>query len=440
MVNIKPFPGVRYTPTQFADLSPVISQPHDRINPDLQEQYYKLSPYNITRVTKGKEYLDDNDVVNVYTRARKSYQLWLREGILFQEATPALYVTHQIYTLPDGSQRTRKGLIAALAVTPYEERVVLPHEQILPKSMEDRIHLIEATAANFGSIFMLYPGTDIDALLQPALTQQPPLEFRELLVENDVRQQFWAVTDIDVINAVVGAMAAKPNLIVADGHHRYQTAVYYRDEMRKKYPNAPANAAFNYRLVTLVSMDDPGLVILPTHRLIKAGLQLSQDEILQRAGEYFEITALADRATLEAALKTAKASTRPTFGLYNGNYTLLTLRNPEIMARLLSDRDPAWRELDVSVLHELFIERVLGIDKQAVALKEKVNFIRTAEKGYAAVNQGQADCLLVMNATRIEQVQACTAAGERMPQKSTDFYPKMLNGVVMMKVVAEDRL
>ena len=440
MVNIKPFQGVRYMPTQFADLSPVVSQPHDRINPDLQEQYYNLSPYNITRVTKGKEYPDDNKVNNVYTRARKAYQLWLRESILFQESTPALYVTHQIYALSDGTRRTRKGLIAALAVTPYEEGIVLPHEQILPKSMEDRIRLIQATAANFGSIFMLYPGTDIDTLLQSAVTQQPPLEFRELLVENEVVQQFWAVTDADVINAVVEAMAVKPNLIVADGHHRYQTAVYYRDEMRAKYPDAPANAAFNYRLVTLVSMDDPGLVILPTHRLIKAGLLMSQEDVLQRADEYFEITPLADRPALEAALETANGGTRPGVGLYNGNYILLTLRNPEIMRRLLPDRHPAWRELDTSVLHELFIERVLGIDKQAVALKEKVDFIRTAEKGYAAVDQGQADCLLLMNATRIEQVQACTVAGERMPQKSTDFYPKMLNGVVMMNVGAKDRL
>jgi uncharacterized protein (DUF1015 family) len=440
MVNIKPFHGVRYNSTQFADLSTVISQPHDRINPELQDQYYNLSPYNITRVTKGKEYPDDNDVNNVYTRAQDAYKSWLREGALFQESVPALYVTHQIYTLPDGTQRTRKGLIAALAVTPYEEGIVLPHEQILPKSMEDRVRLIQTTTANFGSIFMLYPGTDIDTLLEPAVTQQTPFEFRELLVESDVVQQFWAVTDADIINTVVEAMAAKPNLIVADGHHRYQTAVHYRDEMRAKYPDAPANAAFNYRLVTLVSMDDPGLVILPTHRLIKAGLQMSQTELLQRAAEYFDITTVIGRTALELRLIAANNNALPSFGLFNGNHFLLTLRNPDIMAQLLPDRDSAWRALDVSVLHELFIERVLGINKEAVALKEKVNFIRNADKGYSAVDQGEADCLLLMNATRIEQVQACTIAGERMPQKSTDFYPKMLNGVVMMNVGAEDRV
>jgi uncharacterized protein (DUF1015 family) len=332
------------------------------------------------------------------------------------------------------------GLIAALAVTPYEEGVVLPHEQILPKSMEDRMNLIHATAATYGSIFMLYPGTDIDTLLQPALTQQSPSEFRELLVEKDVVQQFWTVTDPEVISAVVETMAAKPNLIVADGHHRYQTAVNYRNEMRAKYPDVPANAAFNYRLVTLVSMDDSGLVILPTHRVIKANLQMSGDKIRQRAGEYFEITPMTNRATLEAMLKATQTNSLPSFGLYDGTYTLLTLRDSNIMANLLPDHHPEWRALDVSVLHELFIERVLGIDKQAVALKEKVGFIRNGDNGFAAVDQGQADCLLLVNPTRIEQVQACTEAGERMPQKSTDFYPKMLNGLVMMHVGAEDRL
>jgi uncharacterized protein (DUF1015 family) len=416
-----------------------VSQPHDRIRPNLQDKYYQLSPYNIIRVIKGKEYPADDDTNNVYTRAQNTYQSWLREGILVQEQTPALYVTHQTFTLPDGGERTRQGLIAALEATPYEQGIVLPHEQILPKSMADRVKLIHATAANFSSIFMLYSGEDINDLLRPALEQQPPVEFRDLF-ENKVLQQFWTVTDPDVITAVVEAMAAKPNIIIADGHHRYQTAVNYREEMQAKYPDAPTNAAFNYRLVTLVSTDDPGLITLPTHRLIKANLQMNREQLHQQASEYFKITAMTDRTALEAALKAAKNDSHPGFGLYDGAYAMLTLHGPEIMERLLPDRHPAWRTLDVSVLHELFIERVLGIDKQTVALKERVDFIRNADRGLTAVDQGQADCLLLMNPTRVEQVQVCTAAGERMPQKSTDFYPKMLNGLVTLSVGAEDRL
>ena len=439
MVNIKPFRGIRYNPEKIPNLSAVISQPHDRINADLQDKYYRLSPYNITRIIKGKAYPEDGETNNIYTRARDVYQAWLREGILFKEQSPALYVTHQTFPLPDGSLRTRRGLIAALEVTPYEEGIVLPHEQILPKSMQDRLNLIKATEANFGSIFMLYSGAGINELLNHVLEQQKPLEFRELF-EAEVHQQLWVVTDSDIITAIVKTMANKPNLIIADGHHRYQTAIKYRNKMQAKYPDALAEAGFHYRLVTLVSMDDPGLVILPTHRLIRANNQTSYTEMLERAKEYFEITPVSDRAALEASLDATKRKALPGFGLYDGTYALFTLRSSDILEHLLPHHSPEWQHLDVTIVHELFIERVLGIDKQTVMLKENVEFIRDANIGFQAVAQGEADYLLLMNSTRIEQVQACTTAGERMPQKSTDFYPKMLNGLVAFSVGAEDRV
>jgi len=437
MITIKPFRGVRYAPEKITDLSGVISQPHDKIPPDLQEKYYNLHPYNIVRVIRGKEHPDDSPTHNVYTRAADIYKSWLREGILVREEKPALYVTHQTFTLPDGSVKTRRGLIAALEVSQYEEGVVLPHEQVIPKSVTDRLNLLRTTAANFGSIFLLYSGGDVNQLLQPIIAKQPPVEFHDLH-EHEVLQQFWAVTGPQVITAVVEAMAACPSLIIADGHHRYQTSLHYRDEMRARYPNTPVNAAFNYIQVTLVSMDDPGLVILPTHRLIQASM--NRADVLERAGEYFEITILPDRAALEAALESARRDSRPAFGLYDGAFALLTLRSSQVMEHLLPQYTPAWRLLDVTVAHELFIERVLGINKQAVASKEQVDFIRDVNIGYEAVAQGRANYLLALNPTRIEQVQACTAAGERMPQKSTDFYPKMLNGVVTLPVGVEERL
>ncbi|MBN1992228.1 MAG: DUF1015 domain-containing protein [Anaerolineae bacterium] len=439
MVKIKPFRGLRYNLNKIPDLSSVVSQPHDRIRPDLQAEYYRLSPHNIVRIVKGRAHPADNETDNIYTRAREIYQLWLREGILVREKVPALYVTRQTFTLPDGSVRTRQGLLAALELSPYVAGVVLPHEQTLPKSMADRISLLQATEANFGSVFMLYPGGGVNELLDQALTQSPLVEFRELF-EHEVVQQLGVITSPAVIAAVMETLAAKPNLIIADGHHRYQTAVEYRVKMRARHPDAPPNAGFNYRLVTLVSMDDPGLVILPTHRLIRAGSPLRTEEILERAKTYFEITALPNRAALETALAAARRNSQPGFGLYNGAYALLSLRHPNVTAELLPDHSPEWRSLDVAVAHELFIERVLGIDKQAVAMKEKVEFIRNADRGFAAIEEGQADYLLLMNPTRIEQVRVCTAAGERMPQKSTDFYPKMLNGLVVLPVGAEEVL
>jgi len=436
MATIRPFRGVRYNPEQIPDLSTVISQPYDRVRHGLQDKYYDLSPYNVVRIIKGKEQAGDDEQSNVYTRARDYYQSWLREGVLKREKVPALYVLHQTFTLPDGSTRTRQGLIAAFKLSTFDEGIVLPHERTHSGPKVDRLNLMRATAVNFGHIFMLYPGDRINELLGAAIEQQPGSKLHELF-EQDVTQQFWTVTDPQVIAAVVKEMASKRNLIIADGHHRYETALNYRDEMRAKYPDAPPDAGFNYRMVTLVSMQDPGLVILPTHRLIHSYRQMSGAEALEQAKKYFEVAPVEDRAALEAALAQAE-STHPRFGFYDGDYTVLMLRDPAVMERLLPDRAPDWCLLDVSVLHELFIERVLGIDKAAVERKENIEYLRDPQMGYDAVDRGEAEFLLVLNPTRMAQVRACTAGGAKMPQKSTDFYPKVIGGLVMMPLENAD--
>ena len=438
MATIRPFKGVRYNPEKIDDLSTVISQPYDRVRHGLQDKYYDQSPHTIVRIIKGKEEPSDNEANNVYTRARDYYRSWLQEGILIRKEAPALYVLHQTVTLPDGSTKTRKGLIAALELSRFDEGIVLPHERTHSGPKVDRLNLMRATEANFGHIFILYPGGQINELLDAAIKGQAGLELRELF-EHDVVQQFWPVTDPEVIQAVVDEMAPRRNLIIADGHHRYETAITYRDEMREKHPSAPPNAGFNYLMVTLVSMEDPGLVILPTHRLIHSYDQMSGQEALERAKEYFEVTPVADRAALEAALAEAD-SAHPRFGFYDGNYATLALRDPAILEKLLPGRSPGWRLLDVSVLHEIFIERVLGIDKAAVERTENIDYLRDPQMGYDDVDAGKANFLLVMNPTRMEQVRDCTTAGEKMPQKSTDFFPKVISGLVMMPIGIDERL
>ncbi len=440
MATIRPFRGVRYNPEKIPDLSTVVSQPHDRVRHGLQDRYYDLSPYNIARIIKGKKYADDGEQNNPYTRALDAYRFWLRDGILVREGAPALYVLRQTFALPDGSTRTRQALIAALELARFDEGIVLPHERTLAKSMTDRLNLLHATAANFGCVFTLYPGDGSNELLNTAIERHPPSELRELF-ENEVHQQFWAVTDPDAIAAVTEAMAPRRNLIIADGHHRYETGLQYQDEMRAKHPEAPTNAGFNYLLVALVSMNDPGLVILPTHRLIRSRGTMTGAQVLEKARDYFEVTPVADRAALEAVLRAGQGShPRPFFGFHDGTSAVLTLRDPTIMERLLPDHTPDWRMLDVAVVHELFIERMLGISKEAVSQNGQVDFLRNPQMGYDAVARGEADFFLVMNPTRIEQVQACSAAGERMPQKSTDFYPKMISGLVALPVGVDERL
>lgn len=441
MAVIRPFRGLRYNLEKIGDLSTVVTQPYDRIHEPEQARYYALNPYNFVRIILGKRTPHDTDADNVYTRARCYGQTWLAEGVLVRDERPSLYVLEQVFTTPDGTTRTRRGLIAALQLTPFEEGVILPHERTLSGPKVDRLNLTRATAFAWEHIFILYPdeSNQINAILQPFLEAHPPQVARELVIETAVENRFWAVDDPAVIRAVVEEMAPKRNLIIADGHHRYETMLNYREEMRRQHPDAPPNAAFHFTMVALVSMSDPGLVILPTHRLVHSYGRMKGAEALERAKEYFEVTPVADRAGMEEMLRAAKPL-HPRFGFYDGTYAVLTLRDPAIMERVLPDRAPDWRMLDVVVLHELFIERVLGIDKGAVERKENLDYLRDPTPGYAAVDGGQAQFLLVMNPTRMEQVRACTAAGEKMPQKSTDFYPKIISGLVMMPIGADERL
>jgi len=258
-----------------------------------------------------------------------------------------------------------------------------------------------------------------------------PALLTEQVIEPAVEQSFWVVDDPEIVTAVVAEMAPKRNLIIADGHHRYETALNYRDEMRAQHPDAPSDAAFNYGLVTFVSMSDPGLVILPTHRLIHSYSQMDSQTLLQALGAYFDVQAMPDRATMEDALAQATPE-QPRFGFYDGGYTLLTLKSLEAMAELAPDRAPSWRALDVAILHELILEHVMGLTKESVARKENLDYLRDPNLGYARVDAGEANFLFLLNGTRMEHVRDCTEAGEKMPQKSTDFYPKVLSGLVAL--------
>jgi uncharacterized protein (DUF1015 family) len=228
-------------------------------------------------------------------------------------------------------------------------------------------------------------------------------------------------------------------LIIADGHHRYETALNYRREMREHHPDAPANAGFNYRMVTLVSMDDPGLTILPTHREMHSYFAKTTDQILSAAAEYFEATPMADQAALKAALAEA-TPLAPRIGFYDGAYHLLEFKSPEIMRQLAPDRVKEWRMLDVSILHELLIERVMGISEEQVEAKENIEYHRDLDLALSNVDEGNAQCVFIMNPTRMAEVKACSEKGEKMPQKSTDFYPKVITGLVAMAVGADERL
>ena len=432
MAKIQPFRGLRYNPDAFCDLSEVITMPYDRIHAAERKAYYELNPYNFARIIQGVREPDAPEN-NVYTRARCYLHTWLAEDVMLRDPQPVLYVLEQTFTTPDGAEYTRRGFTAALELTRFDEGVILPHERTLSGPKADRLELTRVTQTAWGHIFILYPDAEnrINARLQPYLDTHMPAVLHEQVIEPDVEQSFWVVTDPDVVAAVTQEMGPKRNLIIADGHHRYETALAYRDEMREQHPDAPADAAFNYVMATFVSMSDPGLVILPTHRLIHSYNKMSGKAVLQALARYFDIQPQADREAVEAALAEATPE-HPRYGFYDGDYALLTLKSLDVMADRVPERAPSWRALDVAVLHELVLEHAMGLSKESVARKENLDYLRDPVPGLEAVDAGEADFLFLLNGTRMEHVRACTQAGEKMPQKSTDFYPKIVSGLVAL--------
>ena len=441
MAIIKPFRAIRYNQDQIDSINHVISQPYDRVRYGLQDQYYDLSPYNVTRIIKGKEKEGDSESDNVYTRANNFLAQWIEEEILMREDQPAYYVYHQSFSLPSGQTVTRKAFINAFELSGFDEGIVLPHEKTHAGPKIDRLNLTRATETYFGNIFMLYPDPEnkIDAIFETAIQRPADIEAKELH-ESDVLHQVWVVKDPDVLSKVSAEMAPKTNLIIADGHHRYETALNYQQEMQGKFPDAPANAGFNYRMVAMVSMSDPGLIILPTHRLIFDYQQLTAEEILTRVKSHFQVEEVPGRPELEKRL-TDNSGTIGTIGLVcSQGFYLLNLNDQEVMAELAPDRVQAWRDLDVSILHSLLLTKLMEVDPKKIDNLENIKYLREPDLGYDEVKESESSFLFILNPTRIEQVTDCTDAGEKMPQKSTDFYPKIVTGFAMLPVQETETL
>ena len=436
MATIRPFPGVRYNSARIPDLSQVVTQPYDRIGSELRARYLRQSPYSFVQLILSDVDPHRPQTGNPYAAVRELYDQWLRTGILVRSAGPAVYVYHQTFRTPDGTSVTRRAFIAALQLTPFEEGTILPHERTLSAPKADRLNLFRATQVSFEPIFVLYPdeGNQINAVLDAAIEGQPPTADVHEAFEQDVRQQVWEITDPAVIAAVQVAMAPKRRLIIADGHHRYETALAYRDEMRQAHPDAPGDAWFNFALVAFVSMDDPGLTILPTHRLVHSFDRMSVAAIEAAAADYFTIQPL-PAAELPSALRAAGQEGTAFGFVTRDHHSLWRLRDRQIMSRLAPERAPAWRELDVAVLHHLVLEQIMGLTPESIARQENLIYLRDADAGYRALQRGEANLLFQLNPTRIGQVRACAEAGEKMPQKSTDFYPKMISGLVVMELM-----
>jgi len=427
MAQIIPFRGVRYDRQKVGDITSVVAPPYDRIYEREQAALYERSPYNIVRITKGKPSPNDNGE-NVYTRAADSFMAWLKDGILVRDEAPSLYAYHQTYMF-EGEQLTRKGVIALGKLEPEK---VHAHERTLKGPKEDRLRLMRATEANFGHIFMLYadPTRAADEALQSAIDETAST--LEAMDDFGNRHTVWEVTDSGVINAVQLALSDK-DLYIADGHHRYETAVNYMRECQEKGWKPAAAESFDGRMMTLFNIDEPGMSIRPIHRIVHAVPNFDPQAFLAKAQEDFEVSVHGSLAEMKQAMKAGRG--RHTFGCYtNGVFATLAMRDVGVMDALISDRSSDWRHLDVSILHTAILDRVLGIDAKALEEQRNVTYTVDITHGVKMVDEGEEQLFFLLNPTTADEVRRVADRGEKMPQKSTDFYPKLLTGLVLSKM------
>lgn len=434
MATIMPLKGIRYNPRKIDNLDLVVTQPYDKITDEMQEEYYKKHPLSIVRVIRGKTLPEDTPTNNVYSRAKDFFREWQKEGILVQDPEPSLYAYDQEYTPPTGEKRVRKGFITALKLEEFSSGVVLPHERTHSKPKEDRLNLLKATGANFGQIFMLYPDPEnrVNQLLTGAKEDKPDME---ALAEYGVVHRAWRISDKKTIDKVKKEMEDK-SLVIADGHHRYETALDYRNWMREQNPDHTGEEFWNYRMVTLVSMEDEGLTILPTHRLIHSLERFDFQRFLKDCEKFFKIERADGKDKLLGEIE-SRGAEEHIFGLYasQGEYHLLTLKDEGLIEDFVEKgRAPKWKTLDVTICHSLIIENLLGISKERVAAQENIGYIREPEQAIRGVDEGKHQLIIFLNPTRMSQVKAIAEKGEAMPQKSTDFFPKLISGLVIFKV------
>jgi len=429
MPEIQAFRGIRYDLGHVGSLSDVVAPPYDVIGPELQETLYKKHPCNVVRLILNRREPGDDEANNAYIRARRFLKNWRSEGVLFPEANPAIYVYHQQFAAGERSY-TRRGFMARVRLAPFGEGSVFPHEQTMQGPKIDRLMLTALCKANLSQIFGLYPDRENEAqdLLEAAVAGQAPVEATDHL---GVIHRLWPVTDVAVISKVAAAMGPKP-IFIADGHHRYETACDYRDQVYDSGFLAADHPA-NYVMMMCVAMEDPGLLILPTYRLFAGLPDLTTEALTARLGDCFTSRVAGqgpERATTVWE-EVRQINDQGTLALYtekDRRWVLVQLTDPgrAKLAEVAADHNETWRELGVSILHRLIIKTLL-----APADPPETRYVAEPGQLIEGLRSGTFPLAAVVLPATVDHVRTISLGGERMPAKSTYFYPKLLSGLVI---------
>ncbi len=440
MAEIKPFQGIRYNSKKSDELSALICPPYDIISAAEQDLYYKKSDYNLIRIEFGKEFPDDDEKDNKYIRASRYLTDWIEQDILSREDKPSIYVYQQIFNINDGERFTRTGFIALTKLEDLSKGVVLAHENTLSKPKSDRMNLMQSCNANISPVYVLYEDIDksISRILYEHITSNEP----KIDVEgiNGISERLWVLSEKDILDNLVQIMADK-KLFIADGHHRYETALNYKKMALEKNDSHTGSEPYNYTMMLMVDMDDPGLLILPTHRAVNGLKNFDKEEFLNRAGEEFDVVIhTLIGATIEKRVseieKLLDNKGTGAFALYDANTSqcvTLKLKDFSSMEKVFPSKHISFRNLDVCVLHKLLLERLLGIGEIQLASQQYLTYTHDLSEGVKWVESGVCQMVFFMSATSVKQVRDVSLAGEKMPQKSTYFYPKPPTGLVLNK-------
>lgn len=438
MPVVAPFRAVRYNPEKVSSLADVVTPPYDVISHEQQESFYASDPHNIIRVELNKKRDSDHAEDNRYTRSAGHFQAWRDEGVLTRDESPSFYLSETTYTDAEGNQQVRRGFFTMLKVADPHERKVLPHEKTFTAHKEDRFQLFKAVQANISPIFALYPD-DLNEVMTTLDQAKEPLPLNDFVDPMGLPQKLYRVSDPEACRRVQQLMGDKV-IFIADGHHRYETSLNYRNYMREQFPEAGPDALFNYTLTYLCSMSDPGLTVFACHRLVPRLDGFGAEDFLALAKPYFDVREVelegdveTAKTKLTEALAQADAKSN-SLGLVSHDTDkayLLTLK-PGIMTQEAGpDVEGPLADLDVVVLTHLVLDKILGFDNNARDQDHTIRYLADMTHVLQEVKSGRSRLAFLLNPTKVEQVQAVAEAGLIMPRKATYFYPKVLTGLVI---------
>lgn len=422
MAEIKGYKGLRFNCEKAGKIEELVCPPYDIISDQQREEYIKTNPHNIIRLELPKG--DDK-----YNKAAEILKDWLEKGILVKEDKPAIYIYEEEFTAY-GERKAIKGIICRVKLEEFSKGIILPHEFTLSKAKEDRLSLMKATNCNFSQIYSLYMdgGKNTLGKIDSLSKSEPDIQLQD---NDNVTHRMWIIKDEKAIADICSDFTDR-KLYIADGHHRYETALNYRNYLREQ-GLAKEGDACDYQMMMLVDMEHPGLVVFPTHRLVRNLDSFNAERVIDGCKEYFDVTEHSDINTIESTLMELYNQGKKAYAFYCGgsSYKLLVLKDTNIIKKLLPNASTATQQLDVTILHTLILEKIFGIDAENMAKQINLTYTKIFDEAISSVQQGNSQCAFILNPTRVSEIREVASNGEKMPQKSTYFYPKMITGLVI---------